>query len=552
MSPLDEEKRREIGQHFVFGFHGHDVSSDIERLIREYYVGNVILMKRNVQSLQQVRDLVAKLQKIAKDAGHSTPLMIGTDQENGLVSAFSAEMAGTQFPGAMAIAASQSTDLAEQVSLASAKELRLAGISWAYSPVCDVNSDPRNPVIGVRSFGDDPYEAAKYAAAVSRGLTSGGVAPSSKHFPGHGDTHVDSHLDLPRIYKIQEQLSATELIPFERLIKDEIATIMTGHMALPLIVGDDTPSSLSRMITTDLLRSKLGYKGVVVTDCLEMEAVAIKYGSEGGAVLSLQAGADIAMICHRIDRQVGALEATYRAINEGKLLMDDIVRSGDRIKQLKQKFTGSWEETFDRLGHLDLAVLSQMKEANAQLSRTAYAASTALMTQEKGTLPLAKDGLVLVFTPQVERINLAVDDADGVLRDKNGRLRNTAGPSYLAFARSVSDRVRADHIVYGPSTELPEGLKAASGIIFATRNAHTSVWQLEYLRRVRTAYSSLPMVLVTTCAPYDFMDARDLRSLPVLATFEFTVPALQAATEVIFGERLPTGRAPVSTHFLAN
>ncbi|KAI0632880.1 glycoside hydrolase [Trametes polyzona] len=560
MTTLSEEQRREIGQHFVFGFHGHEVSEDIKTLIKDYHLGNVILFKRNVQSIAQVHRLVHELQLLAKEAAHTRPLMIGIDQENGLVSAFRAipsGEAGTQFPGAMAVAATGSVDLASEVTAATAQELRAAGINWAYSPVGDVNSDPRNPVIGVRSFGDDAGTVARYVQAVSAALTSGKVAPSAKHFPGHGNTHVDSHLSLPRILVDKAALKATELVPFEAVIRDGIASIMTGHMALPLVTGDDTPCSLSRAITTDLLRGELGYEGVIVTDCLEMEAVAEKYGSEGGAVLSLQAGADVAMICHTFTRHVGAIKATYAAVEDGRISLEALKISGTRIAQMKDKFAGTWE---DVLAPFDAAHTAQLKKDHSLLSRRAYQASISHIPNSRPFVRLSKIGPAVLFTPRMENINPAVDDPEGQLRDAAGRLRNTAGPSYLAFAAAIAQRVPAvEHVVYTPQEEitdaLKENLRAATSVIFATRNGYErGAWQVEYLRRivdvVRGADSDggpQKMVAVATCAPYDLLSEAAGRGLevPALATYEFTIPALEAVTAAIYGEADVVGSIPV-------
>ncbi|GBE87136.1 Beta-hexosaminidase [Sparassis crispa] len=552
MTDLTEDIRREIGQHFVFGFHGHDVNDDIRILICDYFLGNVILMKRNVQSIVQVRALVRKLQLLAKEAGHKRPLMIGIDQENGLVSAFSLSFtddAGTQFPGAMALAASGSPELAERVSHASGRELRLAGIHWAYSPVADINSDPRNPVIGVRSYGDDPNEVALYVQAVSRGLISAKIAPSAKHFPGHGNTHIDSHLNLPRIMTCQKDLAATELVPFQALVDSGIPSIMTGHMALPLITDDDTPCSLSRQITTGLLREEMGFKGVIVTDCLEMEAVASKYGAEGGAVMSLQAGADIVMICHQYSRHMGALEAAYTAVREGKLSIDALRVSGVRINALKDEFAGAWDDVFS--SGLEPDELSRLKQENILLAQHAYARSVAVIRDPVGTLPLSTNGHAVLFTPRMESINLAVDDAEGKLRDSQRRLRNTAGPSYQAFAASISQRVLVPvkHIVYAPDEEISdsikESLRAATSVIFATRNGlDHGEWQIGVVRRVVETVDSSKLALVSTCAPYDLLAMQGVNA-PCLATFEFTVPALRAAVAVIFGETTAVGTVPV-------
>lgn len=552
MTSLTTADKQEIGQHFVFGFHGHKISEDVKVLIRDYHVGNIILMKRNVQSVKQVYRLVQSLQQLAKDSGHSRPLMIGIDQENGLVSAFSSTTvsndAGTQFPGAMALAATGSPGIAEDCSAATAREMRLAGINWAYSPVADVNSNPKNPVIGVRSFGDDPDEVAKYASAVSRGLTRGEVASCAKHFPGHGDTYVDSHLALPVINKTEGELMETELVPFHTLVKSGVPTIMTGHMALPLVTGDSTPCSLSKKITTDLLREKMGYGGVVVTDCLEMNAVAAPYTPQRGAVMALQAGADIVMICHTMQMQMGAIEETYVAIENGSLSLESLRQSGERIAALKLAYAGaSWVDVFRPLQE---QVLVDLLTRNAHLSAEAYAASTTLI---RGPLPVINDngGPVLVMTPVMESLNRAVDDNMPILMNA----AQAAGPHYLAFAQSVALRVNSRHLVYTPlpmhgQGQLPDeisgALGAASAIIFVTRNADRSGWQVDYLRRLlHEKRGNKPIIILASCGPYDVVGAPDIQE-PILASFEYTASALEAAAGVIFGEHEVMGRLPVS------
>ncbi|KAG6370719.1 hypothetical protein JVT61DRAFT_11105 [Boletus reticuloceps] len=531
MATLTDADKREIGQHFVFGFHGHEISEDAKTLIRDYHVGNIILMKRNVTGIKQVHGLVKSLQQFAKDCGHTRPLMIGIDQENGLVSAFSSTpryTAGTQFPGAMALAATGDPGIARACSLATAKEMKLAGINWAYSPVADVNSDHRNPVIGVRSFGDDAHEVAKYAVEVSDGLTEGGIAPSAKHFPGHGDTHVDSHLALPVIKKSEGELHETELVPFRALIEAGVATIMTGHMALPMVVGEqdkETPCSCSRTVTTGLLREQLGFKGVVVTDCLEMDAVAAKYTSEKGAVMSLQAGADVVMICHTMGLQTGAIEETYKAVSKGELSLAALRESGRRIEALKTRFAGTWENVF---GEMDDTRLAGLLEAHAKLSERAYGASTAII---RGPLPKVGPGPVLVLTPEVESVNKAVDDAEE---------KNTAGPHYVAFAASVQRRRESTrHMVYSRDedevrAEVVDAVKEAVLVIFVTRNADRGEWQVRYLREV--GLHGTEVVVVASCGPYDLVDAADV-SYGCVGSFEYTPAALEAAAGVVFGER---------------
>lgn len=548
MASLTDKVKREIGQHFVFGFHGSELSDEIRTLIRDYHLGCVILMKRNVRDVQQVRRIIRELQQFAKECGHDNPLLIGIDQENGLVSAFSTPMAGTQFPGAMALAATGSVDLAKEVSAASAKELKMVGINWAYSPVADINSDSRNPVIGVRSFGDDPTMVADYAASVSHGLTSEGVAPCAKHFPGHGDTHVDSHLALPRILKSKAELEKMELVPFKKLIDAKIASIMIGHMALPLLTGDDAPASTSAIVNTKLLRREFAYEGVVVTDCMEMDAIP---DVEESAVRSLVAGVDIVMACHTYERQVGAINKVYEAVEAGRLALDMLEEGGRRIAMMKNKFVGGWK---DVLGKDDEEAFERewrkVKEINMRLSTKAYRKSCTIVWGSE-ILPLKILGKeVILFTPEMEGLNRAVDDADGVLRDGAGRLRNTAGASYVALGKEVEKKGKTRHVVYSRDEEEVEDITEEVGVvIFVLRNADQSVWQLGYMKKVLEKRQDIPMVIVASCGPYDLRsrgqnEIGKSRTVYV-ASFEFTREALGAVVQVVFEGGGGTGRMPV-------
>ena len=390
----------------------------------------------------------------------------------------------------------------------------------------------------------DPTEVGLYATAVSRGLTEAGVAPSAKHFPGHGDTHIDSHLALPVINKPLSSLLATELPPFQSLIDTGCATIMTGHMALPVVTGDSTPCSLSRKITTDLLRVQMNFDGVVVTDCLEMEAVAGEYGTERGAVLSLVAGADVAMICHTFSRQRGALLQTCEAIENGEWGVDELKASGARIKKLKERFAGSWADVLG--AKFDRDQLEVLKKRNSELSNAAYATSIAMIS---GPLPkIPKEGKVLVLTPEMETLNKAVDDAEGVVRTGGGQVRNMAGSSYLAFAATISRRISlSQHIVYSSRGMISSSdIKQASAVIFVTRNADRSPWQIGQLKHVFAQAGGLVLVLLQSCAPYDLLSVDQGQLLvPCLASFEFTPPALEAVAGVLFGEMQVMGRVPV-------
>lgn len=350
----------------------------------------------------------------------------------------------------------------------------------------------------------------------------------------------------------KDALTQTELVPFQRLVDSNIASIMTGHMALPLITGDDTPCSLAYAITTNLLREEMGYTGVVVTDCLEMEAVAEKYGTEGGAVMALEAGADVVMICHRIDCHLGAVERAYDAVRAGRLSVDALREKSGRIGVLKDAFAGSWDDVLST--PFDVERWTRLKDAHASLSAEAYAAAVSVVHDTGGVLPLlAGVGPIVVFTPAMESVNLAVDDADGILRDGAGRLRNTAGPSYTSFAASLARRTTTvHHVVYSRETRISENileyLRAATAVVFATRNGFdTGAWQVQCLKNVvEEVGAAKKLVVVSTCAPYDVLGLVFDVPLTVLATMEFSPAALETAAGVIFGEVAAGGTVPVT------
>jgi beta-N-acetylhexosaminidase len=415
--------------------------------------------------------------------------------------------------------------------------------------------------LGLTTLYTVPEEVAKYVAAVSRGLTKAGVAPTPKHFPGHGDTHVDSHLSLPVIPKDAIALSKMDLVPFQTASDSRAPTIMVGHMALPAVTGDTTPASLSPGIIKGLLRGTLGYGGVVVTDCLEMEAVAAREGGvPAAAVDALRAGADIAMICHHFGRQRDALEAAYSAIQSGTLDLRQLRASGRNIAALKDTFTGDWAHVLGT--PFDEAQWSRLKAENALLSRHAYKSTVAVVRNPNAIIPLPK--------PDASRGGVAVV----VLTPR-------MGPSYLAFAAGIGERVNGAslHGVYSSQVPLDAEVRDAIGraaasssisVLFVTRNADRTPSQLDRLREVLLLLSpsekeegSPPssnthtnthkhrVVVLASYGPYDLLRAAPrfeglgLEKAAYVACFEFTVEALDAAAAVIFGEEEARGRVLV-------
>ncbi|MBN2371570.1 MAG: beta-N-acetylhexosaminidase [Vicinamibacteria bacterium] len=326
---------RTIGQRFVIGFEGLRPSIEVKQLLREYGVGGIILFARNVDEPGQLVDLVRELQFIARETGHETPLLIGVDQEGGRVARLHGPW--TRWPAARALGRTGSEGLAREMGSALARELRSCGIRCDFAPVMDVDSNPNNPVIGDRSFGDDPELVGRIGSAMIRGLQNEEVAACAKHFPGHGDTDKDSHLDLPCLTHARERLDAVELRPFRDAIAAEVAMIMTAHIVVSAL-DDGVPATLSRRVIDDLLRIEMGYDGVIVSDDLEMKAVGASWSAERAAILAAQAGCDLLLICHTPDAQAAAVEGLIHAVEKGDLRRDSLEESARRIRALKRRY----------------------------------------------------------------------------------------------------------------------------------------------------------------------------------------------------------------------
>jgi beta-N-acetylhexosaminidase len=335
--------------------------------------------------------------------------------------------------------------------------------------------------------------------------------------------------------KSKAELEGMEIVPFKRLIDGKIASIMIGHMALPLLTGDDAPASTSEVVNRKLLRRELGYEGVLVTDCMEMDAIA---DVEEGAVRSLISGVDVVMACHTFERHVGAINKVYEGVEGGRLDLEMLKEGGRRITTMKNKFVGGWKDVLDKDDDETFeAKWRALKEMNKGLSMKAYRRSCAIVWGSE-TLPLkisAKE--VLLFTPKMESLNRAVDDADGVLRDRNGQLRNTAGASYLALAQEVGKKAKSRHVIYSAHDIAVENISEDVGaVIFVLRNADQNGWQREYMKKVVKECTGIPVVILASCGPYDMVGEDEMRksTTAYLASFEFTREAFEAVVEVVF------------------
>lgn len=331
---MNQKLQQKIGQLFMVGFDALQANEHIARLIRQKKIGGVILFRRNVHTTAQISALCRELQEINAEVSDQ-PLLIALDQEGGMVMRI--EQGVTPLPAAMAFQQAGSVADCQQLGFINGDEMRQIGINMLLAPVLDVNNNRLNPVIGVRAYGEDVATVIEYGIAAVRGLQSAGVIATAKHFPGHGDTAIDTHYGMASVPHDRARLDAVELAPFKAAIAEGVDAIMTAHVMFPAIEADATlPATLSKAVLTDLLRGEMGFRGVVISDCLEMAAISQGVGVARGAVATLQAGADIVLISHQEERQLAAIDAVLRAVEQGEIEMARIDQALARVRQLKQ------------------------------------------------------------------------------------------------------------------------------------------------------------------------------------------------------------------------
>ncbi len=343
--------RRLAASLFMVGFPRARPDDEVLELI-DAGVGGVILFKRNVESAEQTASLINALKTRA-----GRPLIAAVDQEGGRV----ARLRGAPFtalPPLRMLGQSRDAAVAERVGRLLAYEVRAIGFDWDFAPVLDVDTNPKNPVIGDRSFHREATEVARLGVAMARGLEAQGVASCGKHFPGHGDTDQDSHLDLPRLLHDLERLRRVELVPFEAYARARLASLMTAHVIFDAIEREK-PATMSHAVLTGLLRRELGFEGVIVSDDLEMKAIADHYSIERAVVEGLEAGVDLFLVCHLAKRQWSAIDAVVKAVETGRLTVERLEASRARLSALEHRFVHGPENLLATLGSAEHRALAK-------------------------------------------------------------------------------------------------------------------------------------------------------------------------------------------------
>jgi beta-N-acetylhexosaminidase len=324
--------RREIGQLLIGSLPHTTITPELRSLAREFSLGGAILFSRNIEAAGQVAELSHDLQALSSDL----PLWVSVDQEGGRVARLKEPF--TVWPPMATLGRHGDKALATRFAAALAAELRAVGITLDYAPVLDIHTNEKNPIIGDRALGADADTVARLGAAVIKGLQDNGVAACGKHFPGHGDTSVDSHLELPLVEHPPDRIRRVECVPFRAAIAADVAFLMTAHILVPSL-DDTVPATLSRRIVYDLLRDELGFEGVILSDDLEMQAIAATWPVPDAGVQAIGAGCDGLLVCSgKPDVQWAALEALVHAVESGTIAAARVEDALKRQRRAKERF----------------------------------------------------------------------------------------------------------------------------------------------------------------------------------------------------------------------
>lgn len=524
VSSLSLEQK--IGQMFICGFDSLTPNDHAKKLIQDYHVGGIVYFRRNVQTLPQLSKLSSSLQELAASSGQPS-LLVAIDQEGGMVARIDHEGI-SRIPGNMALGATGNQDYTYQVEKIGAKELRALGINMNFAPCLDINNNPLNPVIGVRSFGEDPEAVATHGLAAIKAYQEEGVSATAKHFPGHGDTSVDSHLGLAAVPHDRARLEQVELYPFKKAIENEVDAIMTAHVSFPAIEPGGIPATLSHAVLTGLLREEMRFHGLIITDCLEMHAISKEFGIPEGAVRSIEAGADCVLVSHTLKDQEAAIRAVVDAVRSGRISEERIDASVERILTLKMRNA----HTAINLPAADIASISQ--EAKGLLSEIAGKGIT--LVRESNQLPLKQDESLLVFWPELLRAT-QVDEA--------WSRSYTLGDAVKARGKQVEE-IRVGMELSDEEVERAvQGAKGYRQIVVATYTSESKLpeGQRKLVEKLGQL-EGVKLIVASTRNPYDLNDLPDISTY--LCCYENTPHYMDALAGVLYGEVEPEGRLPVS------
>jgi len=500
-----------VGRLFLIGIPGRSLDSQTVRLLETVRPGFIILFARNVENPEQVKGLVEEVNRVLPYKP-----VFAIDQEGGIVSRFREGF--TVSPSAMALSATGDSSNARKAAEILAQEMRAVGIHWNLAPVVDINVNPCNPGIGVRSFGDAPEIVTEFAAAFVDGMHQYGILTCLKHFPGLGRVDVDAHLDLPVLDLSEDELLKFELVPFCRIRAE---SVMPSHIYLPKIQARREPASMSEEVLTSLARRKLGYEGVLVADDLLMGGVTNYFAAEEAAVQAFRAGMDVLSICHQPETQHAAKEAVQRAVESSLALQKRLEKSLGRVEKLRERALSAPAFSLDVVGSA---------EHMEKMERISAGSVTAILRNPR-ILPLDFGRVKAVYSVRLSRM-IQVEDA--------------AQRGIPWVAKVIAERSRRPVLDFTVDMSMEEAVRLAAAapeeglIVLFTENAHLHAGQTRLVEGLTRRAGCL--LLIALRNPYDSFIAGVENCL---ISYGYETVAQRSLLQVLEGANAPTGRLPV-------
>lgn len=515
--------KEKIGQLLIVGFHGGEYNDSLDELIQEYSIGNIILFTRNIKNIKQLHQLNETIhRKIAKKTGIMP--FISIDQEGGMVTRIMEE--ATFFPGAMSIGAT-SVNNAYISGKMMGEELAALGINLNLAPSLDVNNNPYNPVIGVRSFSDKADKVSEFGIEYIKGLQEEGIIATAKHFPGHGDTDSDSHMSLPTIAHDKQRLKDVELYPFKKAIEAGVDAIMSAHVFFPSYEKDQLPGTLSYNVLTKLLKEEMGFKGLVISDCMEMKAIDDNYTAPMGSLKGLLAGIDMVIVSQTKEKQIKTFNLINEAVKSGEFPMELLDEKVSKILKYKEKSLNVLKKTFFDKEYDELyKVLTN--ETNKDFAYKVVADSFTLV-KGKTYLPFKKT-LVIATEP------FATTNAEDELSSR----------SIVDLIKFHKLPIEAKKIkVNINEEEINDLIKLASfyeQVVVFTYNAVIYNNQAKLVKRLNGLQNDL--FVISTRNPFDIIKFSNIENY--MCFYEYTTNSVKAIIKFLQGNLQPLGKLPVS------
>lgn len=578
-----ESKDPNLGALLCVGFQGTTVTPQAYHLITKLRVSSMILSRKNTLSVKQISKLIRDLQYIAYNkANYKYPILFAVDEEGGMLNSIFDPDFITQLPGAMALAATGDTELVYKVLKAIAIELKTIGFLIILGPVLDVITKLSHQLVGVRSFGSTLEDVKKYGRACAKGLKDGGLLTVGKHFPGIGNASVDSLLELPMMTDSLDQIRLFNSVPFADLINEKLLDgISVAGCGVPVISPDETHACLSPVIVNQLLRQEIGFDGVAISECLEMDALHHSIGLGQGVILSISAGCDLIMVCHNLDLQNEAADALTKAVENGNLEEETISTSLRRIEKF-QKTLPSWNEIFPPGFDINSEIVPfkvaqpNLWSKHQKLAEVAYEKSVSLIRDYNDTLPVSKylvsnanneNNNILILSPLLMPIYLSSSGSKNIyageeIFQKFGKLLNN-------HPINSDQKYNVLHTTYTANglTALHESLIEHSKVVIVlTSEASRNMYQIGIVKYVSVlcganpasvsggsaTFSQLikPLIIVATLSPYDFFYNKYIGS-SYLCCYDYTPLVLEKLVGVLMGDIIAEGSIPGEKKFIS-